>query len=73
VARKAADLRRSVRFWLVGMAASASLAILMYVPAAAELISVRPLSLSGWGIAFAAAGVAVGWRFLVGAGQRPVS
>ena len=72
--RSLADLLpRSVRFWLIWTAASASLPILMYVPAAAELISVRPLSLSGWGIAFAAAGVAVGWRFLVGAGRRPVS
>lgn len=61
----------SLRFWLIWLAASASLPILMYVPATAELMNVRPLSLSAWGIALAAAAAAVGWRFLAGTGRRP--
>jgi len=70
--RKLADIFPSAtRFWLIWGAAAASLPVLMYVPAAAELMNVRPISMSGWGIALAVAAAAVGWRFLAGAGRRP--
>jgi Ca2+-transporting ATPase len=54
---------RSLRFWLVWMAAAASLPVLMYVPATRAVMSVAPMSLPQWGLAMGAALAAVGWRF----------
>jgi Ca2+-transporting ATPase len=57
-------LPQSVRFWSVWAAAAASLPVLMYVPAAARVMSIDRLSPAGWALALGAAGIAVGWRFL---------
>jgi Ca2+-transporting ATPase len=57
---------RSVRFWLIWVAAAASLPILMYLPATAAMMNVDPMSPAGWCVALGAASVAVGWRFLAG-------
>jgi Ca2+-transporting ATPase len=62
---------RSPRFWFVWVAAAASLPILMYLPATAAVMSVEPISPGGWGVALAAASVAVGWRFVVPNESRP--
>jgi Ca2+-transporting ATPase len=61
-----AFLPRSFRFWLIWGASGASLPILMYVPAAAALMSIEPMTCGGWLVAAAGATVAVGWRFAPG-------
>jgi Ca2+-transporting ATPase len=58
-------LPRSLRFWIVWGASGISLPIFMYVPAAAELMSIDRLGVGGWLVAVAWAVVAVGWRFLI--------
>jgi len=63
--RGLADLfPRSIRFWLIWLAAAASLPILMYVPGTAALMNIRPMSPASWAIALGAAGAAVGWRLI---------
>jgi Ca2+-transporting ATPase len=57
---------RSLRFWLVWVAAAASLPILMYVPATGTMMNVTPMSFAQWGTALGAAVAAVGWRFVDG-------
>jgi Ca2+-transporting ATPase len=56
---------RSLRFWMVWGAAAISLPMLMYVPAAAALMSIAALGPLPWLIAFASATLAVGWRVVV--------
>jgi Ca2+-transporting ATPase len=64
---RTALLPHSLRYWLIWGAAGVSLPILMYVPAAAALMNVAPLSPVEWLVALAAGIAAVGWRALVGA------
>jgi Ca2+-transporting ATPase len=83
---RAANVRRitdlfpvSARFWLVWGASGISLPILMYIPATAAVMDVRPLSPSEWTLALGAAGLAVGWRIVASSrrstrvGQRATS
>jgi Ca2+-transporting ATPase len=61
---------RVMRFWLIWLAAAASLPLLMYIPATGAMMRVTAMSSEAWGIALGAAVLAVGWRFVEGARSR---
>ncbi len=58
-------LPRSIRFWAIWGAAAVSLPVLMYIPGAAALFNLGPLSAADWLLATGAAVLAVGWRLAV--------
>jgi hypothetical protein len=65
-----AFLSRSVVDWVIWCATGISLPIAMYAPRGAALLNVVPLQATGWLLAIAAGGAAVGWRILMIPGAR---
>jgi Ca2+-transporting ATPase len=55
-------LPRSATSWLVWLAAGLSLPVLMYIPGAAALFDIAPLSPAGWLLAAGGVAAALGWR-----------